>query len=197
MEKRIRKWGRWQVSSGGKLKSRLHYCNRTSQEPRNLLPSWHLAKHLQQLHKEDDRHAMWKISRSLKDTHLEGKWSKHKETTNQPTSKAKTMPKSERKKKPSSQIQTPSPRPKHLGWLHEANEIKGVCYNVALSFTLKKSSHLKAKEELWKLKYFTMQQYNLPKNPLKETKNPSRYHNSITNLKFQHKPKYHLSKILI
>jgi hypothetical protein len=30
--------------------------------------------------------------------------------------------------------------------------------------------HLKAKEELWKLKYFTMQKYNLPKNPLKETK---------------------------
>jgi hypothetical protein len=27
--------------------------------------------------------------------------------------------------------------------------------------------------------------------------NPSRYHNSITNLKFEHKPKYHLSKILI
>jgi hypothetical protein len=34
------------------------------------------------------------------------------------------------------------------------------------------------------------------KNPLKETKiNPSRYYNSIiTNLKFSHKPKYHLSK---
>jgi hypothetical protein len=31
--------------------------------------------------------------------------------------------------------------------------------------------YLKAKEELWKLKYFTMHQYNLPKtNPLKETK---------------------------
>jgi hypothetical protein len=30
--------------------------------------------------------------------------------------------------------------------------------------------HLKAKEELWKLKYFTMQIYNLSKNPLKETK---------------------------
>jgi hypothetical protein len=28
----------------------------------------------------------------------------------------------------------------------------------------------KAKEELWKLKYFTMQKYNLQKNPLKETK---------------------------
>ncbi len=41
-----------------------------------------------------------------------------------------------------------------------------------------------------------MQKYNLRKIPLKETKNLSRYYyNSIiTNLKFQHKPKYHLSK---
>jgi hypothetical protein len=30
--------------------------------------------------------------------------------------------------------------------------------------------YLKAKEELWKLKYCTMQKYNLPKNRLKETK---------------------------
>jgi hypothetical protein len=29
--------------------------------------------------------------------------------------------------------------------------------------------YLKAKEELWKLKYFTMQKYNLKKKPLKET----------------------------
>jgi hypothetical protein len=35
------------------------------------------------------------------------------------------------------------------------------------------------------------------KNPLKRNQNPSRYYNSITDLKFQHKPKYHLSKILI
>jgi len=28
----------------------------------------------------------------------------------------------------------------------------------------------KAKEELWKPKYFTMQKYNLQKSPLKETK---------------------------
>jgi hypothetical protein len=34
------------------------------------------------------------------------------------------------------------------------------------------------------------------KNPLRN-QNPSRYHNSITNLKFQHRPKCHLSKILI
>jgi hypothetical protein len=30
--------------------------------------------------------------------------------------------------------------------------------------------YLKAKEELWKFKYVTMQKYNLEKNPLKETK---------------------------
>ncbi len=31
--------------------------------------------------------------------------------------------------------------------------------------------------------------YNLQKNALKETKILQDYHNSITNLKFQHKPK--------
>jgi hypothetical protein len=30
--------------------------------------------------------------------------------------------------------------------------------------------YLKAKEKLYKFKYFTMQKYNLQKNPLKETK---------------------------
>jgi len=38
---------------------------------------------------------------------------------------------------------------------------QGVCHTVALLFTLKK--YLKAKEELWKFKYFTMQKYNLQK----------------------------------
>jgi hypothetical protein len=28
--------------------------------------------------------------------------------------------------------------------------------------------YLKAKEEIWKLKYFTMQKYNLQKHPLKK-----------------------------
>jgi hypothetical protein len=38
--------------------------------------------------------------------------------------------------------------------------------------------YLKAKEKLWKLKYFTMQKYiNLQKNPLKRNQNPSRYYN--------------------
>jgi hypothetical protein len=35
------------------------------------------------------------------------------------------------------------------------------------------------------------------KKSFKRNQNPSRYYNSITNLKFQHKPKYHVSKILI
>jgi hypothetical protein len=34
---------------------------------------------------------------------------------------------------------------------------QGVCHIVALPFTRKK--YLKAKEELWKLKYFTMPKY--------------------------------------
>jgi hypothetical protein len=57
--------------------------------------------------------------------------------------------------------------------------------------------YLKAKEELWKPKYFTMQKYNLQKKSSKRNQNPSRYYNSITNLKFHHKPKYYLSKILL
>jgi hypothetical protein len=57
--------------------------------------------------------------------------------------------------------------------------------------------YLKAKEELWKLKYFSMQKYNLQKSS-KRNQNPSRYYNSITNLKFQTQAKkYHLSRILI
>jgi hypothetical protein len=40
---------------------------------------------------------------------------------------------------------------------------------VALPFTLKSISEGK-KEELWTFKYFTMQKYNLQKNPLKQTK---------------------------
>jgi hypothetical protein len=57
--------------------------------------------------------------------------------------------------------------------------------------------YLKEKEELWKLQYFTMQKYHLQKKSSKTNQNPSRYYNSITNLKFQYNPKYHLSKFLI
>jgi hypothetical protein len=57
-----------------------------------------------------------------------------------------------------------------------------VCHTVTSPFTLKGILR-QQKEELWKLKDFTMQKYNLQKNPLKETKNPSKYYNSITSLK--------------
>jgi hypothetical protein len=49
--------------------------------------------------------------------------------------------------------------------------------------------YLKAKEELWKFKYFTMQKYNLQKNPVKEAKILQDVITLITNLKFQHEPK--------
>ncbi len=55
----------------------------------------------------------------------------------------------------------------------------------SLAIYIKK--YLKAKEELWKLKYFTMQKYNLQQKSSKRNQNPSRYHNSITNLKFKAK----------
>jgi hypothetical protein len=53
--------------------------------------------------------------------------------------------------------------------------------------------YLKAKEELWKLNYISPCQNIIFKKSSKRNQNPSRYYNSITNLKFQHKRKYHLS----
>jgi hypothetical protein len=67
---------------------------------------------------------------------------------------------------------------------------------VALPFTLKKYLK-KAKEESWKLKIFHHAKIIIFKTLSKRNQNPSRYYNSITNLKFQYEPKYHLSKILI
>ncbi len=58
--------------------------------------------------------------------------------------------------------------------------------------------YLKAKEELWKTQIFHHAKiYQSLKNPLKETKILQGIITLITNLKFQHKPKYHLSKIFI
>jgi hypothetical protein len=63
---------------------------------------------------------------------------------------------------------------------------------VACHLHLKK--YLKAKEEFWKLKYFTMQKYNLKKKSSKRNQNPSRYHNSTTNPKFQTQAKIYSFK---
>jgi hypothetical protein len=55
--------------------------------------------------------------------------------------------------------------PRLIGTSKEERKTRGA----ALPFTLK--CILRQKEELWKFKYnFTMQKYNLQKNPLKETK---------------------------
>ncbi len=50
--------------------------------------------------------------------------------------------------------------------------------------------YLKAKKELRKLKYFTMQKYNVQKSSKKKPKSFKVLYNSMTNLKFQHKPEY-------
>jgi len=58
--------------------------------------------------------------------------------------------------------------------------------------------YLNAKEEeLWKFKYFTMQKYNLQKNPLKETKILQDIITLELISSFNTSQKYHLPKILI
>jgi hypothetical protein len=64
-----------------------------------------------------------------------------------------------------------------------------------LAIYIKKN--LKAKEELWKNPNISPCKNIIFKKSSKRNQNPSRYYNSTTNLKFQHKPRYHLSKILI
>jgi hypothetical protein len=55
------------------------------------------------------------------------------------------------------------PRPFHPSKSMFAKPIfkQGACHTMALPFTLK--IYIKEKEELWKLKYFTIQNYNLQK----------------------------------
>jgi len=72
---------------------------------------------------------------------------------------------------------------------------QGVCHTVALPFTLK--SILRQKKNYENSNISPMQKYTLQKSPLKETKIIQDVTTLVTNLKFQHKPKYHLSEILI
>jgi hypothetical protein len=50
------------------------------------------------------------------------------------------------------------------GWVSAFKIIKQGVFHINIK------KYLKAKEELWNFKDFTMQKYNLQKNPLKETK---------------------------
>jgi hypothetical protein len=71
---------------------------------------------------------------------------------------------------------------------------QGVCHTVALPFTLKIT--LRQKKNYGNSNISPCKNIIFKKSS-KWNQNPSRYYNSITNLKFQHKPKYHVSKILI
>jgi hypothetical protein len=59
---------------------------------------------------------------------------------------------------------------------------QGVCHTVALPFAFQK--YLKAKRRIMETQIFHHAKVYSSKNPLKENQNPSRYYNSITNLKF-------------
>jgi hypothetical protein len=74
----------------------------------------------------------------------------------------------------------PSYHERETGKVHNLLITTGVSHCV-LAIYIKR--YLKAKEELWKLKYFTMQKNNLQKSS-KKSQNPLRYCYSISNLKF-------------
>jgi hypothetical protein len=59
------------------------------------------------------------------------------------------------------------------------------------------SKSAKAKEKNYENSNISPCKNIILKKSSKRNQNPSRYYNFITNLKFQDKPKYHLSKILI
>jgi hypothetical protein len=73
---------------------------------------------------------------------------------------------------------------------------RGVSHCGLVSFTLKSILRQKKNYENSNISP-GIQKHNLQKNPLKETKILQDIIKPITNLKFQDKPKYHLSKILL
>jgi hypothetical protein len=75
----------------------------------------------------------------------------------------------------------------------ETPETRGV-FTVALPFTLK--SILRQKKNYGNSNISPCKNMVFKKSS-KTNQAPSRCYNSLTNLKFQHKPKYHLSKILL
>jgi len=65
---------------------------------------------------------------------------------------------------------------------------------VALPFTL--NCILRQKKNYRNSNISPCKNINFKKSSIRN-RNPGRYYNSITNLKFQHKPDYHISKILM
>ncbi len=72
---------------------------------------------------------------------------------------------------------------------------RGASHTVALPFTL--NPILRQKKNYGNSNISYHAKNIIFKKSSKRNQNPLRYYNSVTNLKFQHKPKYHLSKFLI
>jgi hypothetical protein len=70
--------------------------------------------------------------------------------------------------------------------LHRTRNKQGVCYTVALPFTLKRI--LREKKNYGNSNISPCKNMVFQKSS-KRNQNPSSYHNSITNLEFQHEPK--------
>jgi hypothetical protein len=70
-----------------------------------------------------------------------------------------------------------------------------VCHACGLAIYMKK--YLNAKKKNYENSNISPCKNIIFQKSSKRNQNPSKYYNSVTNLEFQHKPKYHLSKILI
>jgi hypothetical protein len=82
-----------------------------------------------------------------------------------------------------------------LGWsIAEINLKQGICHIVALPFTLK--GILRQKKNGGNSNISPCKNIVFKKSS-KKSQNPSRYYNSRTNLKFQHKHPKYLPKLLI
>ncbi len=77
---------------------------------------------------------------------------------------------------------------------HRIEKKQGVCHTMALPFTLK--SILRQKKNYGDSNISSCKSI-IFKQSSKRIENPSKYYDSVTNLKFQHEPKYCFSKILI
>jgi len=81
-----------------------------------------------------------------------------------------------------------------FGVSEKERENKGVCVNVSLRQKKKKKNY--GNSNISPCKNIIFKKFLII--IFKKNQNPSRYYyNSISNLKFQHKPKYHLSRILM
>jgi hypothetical protein len=78
-----------------------------------------------------------------------------------------------------------------IWWFFTTKIKQGVCHTVALPL-----KHILRQKKNYKNSNISPCKTTILKKPSERNQNSSRYYDSVTNLKFQHKPKYRLSKIL-